>query len=87
MDKSEVFNEKSLAQEKKDIHDVEPQIELDEEDDSPIEEVRVTVTSKLVPYTPYTHHVLVGSLLHNKPSPICGFLFSLTFSSIKLHNL
>ncbi|KAF9275127.1 hypothetical protein BGZ68_000108, partial [Mortierella alpina] len=53
MDKSEVFNEKSLAEEKKDIHDVEPQIELDEEDDSPIEEVRVTVTNTDDPSLPY----------------------------------
>ncbi|KAF9575926.1 hypothetical protein EC968_000887 [Mortierella alpina] len=53
MDKSEVFNEKTLAEEKKDIHDIEPQIELDEEDDSPIEEVRVTVTNTDDPSLPY----------------------------------
>ncbi|KAF9987348.1 hypothetical protein BGZ75_000705 [Mortierella antarctica] len=53
MDKSEVFNEKTLAEVKKDIHDIEPQIELDEEDDSPIEEVRVTVTNTDDPSLPY----------------------------------
>lgn len=46
MDKEEVLADK-FETEKADHLDVEGQLELNEEDDSPIEEVRVTVPSEL----------------------------------------
>ncbi|KAF9274316.1 hypothetical protein BGZ68_000777 [Mortierella alpina] len=50
MDKEEVLNEK--YDEKLERQDVEGQLELNEEDDSPIEEVRVTVPNTDDPLTP-----------------------------------
>jgi len=46
MEKEEVITEKHYIDEKAYRDDIEPQMNLDEEDDSPIEEVRVTVSSK-----------------------------------------
>ncbi|KAG0199496.1 hypothetical protein BGX28_007254 [Mortierella sp. GBA30] len=52
MEKSEVHNEK-ISEDRKDIKDIEPQVNLEEEDDSPIEEVRVTVSNTDDPSMPY----------------------------------
>ncbi len=48
MDNSLALSEKDLARqdEKLDVSDVEHQLQLSEEEDSPIEEVRITVPSK-----------------------------------------
>lgn len=49
MDNTLALSEKDLARaqdEKLDVSEVERQLQLDEEEDSPIEEVRVTVPSK-----------------------------------------
>lgn len=44
MEKEEVMNEK--YENEKQFNDIEPQVNLEEEDDSPIEEVRVTISSR-----------------------------------------
>ncbi|KAG0283607.1 hypothetical protein BGZ97_008469, partial [Linnemannia gamsii] len=51
MEKEEVFHEK--YENEKQFADVEPQVNLEEEDDSPIEEVRVTISNTDDPTLPY----------------------------------
>jgi hypothetical protein len=46
MKEEAIVNEKLQYEEDKGYNDPEPQVVLNEEDDSPIEEVRVTVSSK-----------------------------------------
>ncbi|KAF9987350.1 hypothetical protein BGZ75_000707 [Mortierella antarctica] len=53
MDKEELPVEKHTYEEGKFSHDIEPQVQLEEEDDSPIEEVRVTVSNIDDPSLPY----------------------------------
>ncbi|KAF8924111.1 hypothetical protein BGZ58_002143, partial [Dissophora ornata] len=53
MEKEEVIAEKHYLDEKTHRDDIEPQMNLEEEDDSPIEEVRVTVSNTDDPSIPY----------------------------------
>ncbi|KAF9944478.1 hypothetical protein BGZ70_004609, partial [Mortierella alpina] len=53
MDKEELPAEKHTYEEGKVSHDIEPQVHLEEEDDSPIEEVRVIVSNVDDPSLPY----------------------------------
>lgn len=56
MEKEEVMNEK--YENEKQFNDVEPQVNLEEEDDSPIEEVRVTISSKSLLFSLLAHSFL-----------------------------
>ncbi|KAG0199498.1 hypothetical protein BGX28_007256 [Mortierella sp. GBA30] len=53
MDKEELPDEKYTFSDEKAVADIEPQVHLEEEDDSPIEEVRVTVSNLDDPSLPY----------------------------------
>ena len=61
MEKEEVIHEK--YENEKRFDDVEPQVNLEEEDDSPIEEVRVTISSKSLLFPLLSHSLL--SLAHS----------------------
>lgn len=75
MEKEEVTHEK--YENEKQFVDVEPQVNLEEEDDSPIEEVRVTISSKylLTPLSSYSlfslGHSSLSSMTNAYPLPCC----------------